>query len=90
MASSMFELIVYILCFLTSAMCAWQLLSSYWRQRQPLLLWSSICFCLLALNSFLVFIDIILLPNISLLSLRLGTNLLAVSVLLYGFVWESE
>ncbi|HUN39789.1 MAG TPA: DUF5985 family protein [Acetobacteraceae bacterium] len=86
----MFELLVYLLCFLTSATCAWLLLTSYRRQRQPLLLWSAACFCLLALNSALVFVDIILLPSISLLSLRLATNLVAVSVLLYGFVWESE
>lgn len=86
----MFEPIVYVMCFLTSAACAWLLLSSYRRLRQALLLWSAICFCLLALNSLLVFVDIILLPDISLLSLRLATNLLAVGVLLYGFVWESE
>ena len=86
----MFEPLVYATCFLTSAGCAWLLLSSYRRHRQGLLLWSAFCFCLLAFNSLLVFIDIILLPNVSLLSLRLATNLLAVSVLLYGFVWESE
>lgn len=45
---------------------------------------------LLALNSLLVFIDIILLPAVDLLPLRLATNLLAVGVLLYGFVWDSE
>jgi Family of unknown function (DUF5985) len=86
----MFELIVYALCFLTSAACAWLLLASYRRHRQALLLWSAACFTLLALNNFLVFVDIVLLPDISLLSLRLATSLLAVSVLLYGFVWESE
>jgi hypothetical protein len=86
----MFEPLVYAMCFLTSAACAWLLLSSFRHHRQPLLLWSAVCFCLLALNSFLVFIDIILLPDINLLSLRLATNLLAVGVLLYGFVWESE
>jgi hypothetical protein len=86
----MFELLVYMLCFLTSAACAWLLLASYRRQREPLLLWSALCFCLLALNSLLVFVDIVLLPNISLLPLRLATNLAAISILLYGFVWESE
>lgn len=86
----MFEPVVYALCFLTSGACAWLLLASYGRRRQPLLLWSAACFCLLALNSLLVFVDIIMLPKVSLLSLRLATNLAAVSVLLYGFVWESE
>jgi Family of unknown function (DUF5985) len=86
----MFEPFVYVLCFLTSAACAWLLLSSYRNHRQALLLWSAICFCLLALNSLLVFVDIILLPDTDLLPLRLVTDLLAVGVLLYGFVWESE
>ena len=31
-----------------------------------------------------------MLTNTSLLSLRLASSLLAVSVLLYGFIWESE
>jgi hypothetical protein len=90
MTSAMFEPFVYILCFLTSAACAWLLLSSYRSHRQGLLLWSAICFCFLALNSALVIVDIILLPSIDLEPLRLATNLAAVGVLLYGFVWESE
>ncbi|HUB10810.1 MAG TPA: DUF5985 family protein [Acetobacteraceae bacterium] len=86
----MFESAIYILCFLTSAACALLLLTSYRRQREPLLLWSALCFCLLALNNALVFIDIILLPDIDLLPLRQSAELFAVGVLLYGFVWESE
>ena len=86
----MFEPAVYMLCFLTSATCAWLLSSSYRRHRQGLLLWSAICFWLLALNSALVFIDLILLPNVDLLPLRQTTELFAIAVLLYGFVWESE
>ena len=34
MARPMFEAIVYVLCFLTSATCAWLLMSSYRRYRQ--------------------------------------------------------
>ena len=48
------------------------------------------CFSLLALNSLLVLVDIILLPDVDLLPLRLATNLLAIGMLLHGFVWESE
>ena len=86
----MFELAVYLLCTFTSALCAFLLLVSYRRNRQALLLWSSLCFCLLSLNSLLVFIDIIVLPAIDLSSWRLVTSLIAVSVLLYGFVWEID
>ena len=86
----MFEPAVYALCFLTSAACAWLLASSYLRHRQGLLLWSAICFCLLALNNALVFVDLILLPHIDLMPMRQITELSAIAVLLYGFVWESE
>lgn len=87
----MFESLVYVLCFLTSALCAWLLLASYRRRLQRLLLWSGLCFCLLALNSLLVFFDIVVLPTeINLTAVRLATTLFALVVLLYGFVWEVD
>ena len=85
-----FEAIVYLLCFGSSALCAFLLVNAFRRQREKLLLWSSICFCLLALNNLLVFVDIILLPDINLSPLRALTALAAISILLYGFVWESQ
>ena len=60
------------------------------RARDRLLLWSAICFSLLALNNLLVFIDIVLLPDVDLSVPRLVTSLAGVAVLLYGFVWEVE
>lgn len=86
----MFELVVYLLCTLTSALCAWLLMASYRRNRQALLLWSSLCFCLLSLNSLLVFVGMVVLPSFDLTFLRSATSLVAVSVLLYGFVWEID
>jgi len=86
----MFEAIVYALCFLTSATCAWLLISSYFRRGQRLLLWSASCFCLLAVNNFLVFADIIVLPATDLLPIRQLTSLLAITLLLYGFIWETD
>ena len=86
----MFEPVVYLLCTFTSALCAWLLFVSYRRNHQAFLVWSALCFCLLSLNSLLVFIDIILLPAIDLTSLRLASSAIAVGVLLYGFVWELD
>lgn len=85
-----FEAIVYLLCFGSGAVCALLLVSAFRRQREPLLLWSSICFSLLGLNNLLVFVDIILLPDVDLIPLRILSELAAVLVLLYGFVWESQ
>jgi len=73
-------------------MCSWLLWSSYRRYRQRLLLWSSLCFFALALNSLLVFVDIVIFPDpeIDLLPFRQATNLLAISFLIYGFIWEAD
>ena len=82
--------IIYLLCFFSSALCAYLLLTAYRRAQQRLLLWSAICFCLLSLNNLLVFVDIIMLPDIDLRAPRLITSLVAVATLIYGFVWETD
>jgi Family of unknown function (DUF5985) len=82
---------IYLLCLVTSAGCAYLLVRSYRETRTRLLLWSALCFVLLALNNLLVFIDLVLLPvTIDLIALRQLASLAAVGVLLFGFVWESE
>jgi hypothetical protein len=85
-----FGAIVYFLCFIASSLCASLLVSAYLRGRERLLLWSAICFCFLAINNLLVFVDIIVFPDLNLVSLRSLTSLTAVAVLLYGFIWEIE
>ena len=82
---------VYLLCAATSATCAILLLRGYRRQRSRLLLWSSLCFVLLALNNILLFVDLIVVPTSVDLSLWRGATALAgVSVLLFGLIWESK
>jgi hypothetical protein len=82
---------VYILGTLTTLLCALLLLRGYARGRQRLLLWSGLCFIGLTLNNGLVFIDLILLPtDIDLYVLRLATAAVAMLVLLYGLIWESD
>ena len=82
---------VYLLCAATSATSAILLLRGYRRQRSRLLLWSSLCFVLLALNNLLLFIDFIVVPTSVDLSLWRGATALAgVSVLLFGLIWESR
>ena len=81
---------VYLLCLLTSLACAVLLVRSYLRRREPLLLWSSACFILLALNNLVVVIDMLVLKEVDLTFWREATSLAAVCVLLWGFVWRSE
>ena len=82
--------LVYLLCFLTSAVCAGLLVRQYRRSSTPVLVWSAACFVLLALSNLLVVVDRLVVPDVSLRTVRLILTLLAVSVLLYGFIWESE
>ena len=79
------------MCSATSIACAILLLRGYIRQRTRLLLWSSLCFVLLALNNALLFIDLIVVPATTDLSLWRGlTALGGVGILLFGLVWESR
>jgi hypothetical protein len=82
--------IVYSLCLVTSLVCAVLLVRAYRASRSRLLLWSAICFVLLAANNLLVVVDVLMLPDIDLTLARQGAALAAVLVLLYGFVWEAR
>jgi len=88
--AAFFPTAVYILCFLTSATCAWLLGRSYLANRTPLLLWSSICFVFLALNNLALVLDMVFLPTYDLRLARLVLALAAVVSLIWGFVWEVE
>lgn len=88
--SQSFPTVVYCLCFLTSAACAYLLARNYARTGARLLLWSASCFTLLAANNLVVIVDLLVLPDIELGVLRLGFSLAAVIVLLVGFVWDLE
>lgn len=82
--------LVYLLCFLASALCAGLLARQYGRTRMPVLLWSAGCFVLLAASNLLVVVDQLILTEANLRPLRLVLTLMAVSVLLFGFIWEAE
>jgi hypothetical protein len=81
---------VYLLCMATSLLCAILLVRSYRTSRTRLLLWSALCFAGLTVNNFFLFVDVVVLPEINLLPMRQLSALLAIGVLLFGFIWESE
>lgn len=80
--------IVYVLCFATSAACAWLLGRNYRRTGARLLLWSALCFAVLAANNAVVVLDLVVFPNANFRLARLLLSLGAVSLLLFGFVWD--
>ena len=85
-----FPALVYLLCFLTSSACAILLARSYRRTGARLLLWSALCFLLLAVNNFVVILDLLVLPTVDFRLARLLLALSAVGVLLFGFIWDLE
>ena len=89
--TEIFATIVYLLCLLTIAACAWLLGRSYRRNGTRLLLWSSVCFVLLAANNLVLVLDLVVWPeDVDLRLLRLLLALAAVVALIWGFVWEVE
>jgi hypothetical protein len=87
-SGSNLEVIIYLLCVVTSLLCAYLLARAYRRAKTRLLIGSALCFALLAINNLVLAADVLLLPDIDLSVLQLLTSLSAVCVLLYAFIWE--
>ena len=90
MTAEIVPAVVYVLCFATSSACAWLLGRSFRRNRTRILFWSALCFVLLALNNLALVIDLLLLQDSDLRLPRSLIALVAVGVLLFGFVWDLE
>jgi hypothetical protein len=88
--TELFPTVVYVLCFVTSLVCAWMLGRSYVRSGTRLLLWSAICFGFLALNNLVLVLDLVVWPRLDLKLARALLALAAASSLIWGFVWEVE
>lgn len=82
--------VVYLLCALTSTFCAYLQVRSYHRQRTRLLLWSSACFVGLAVNNVMLFVDLVVVPDLDLSIIRTTFALGATLMLLVGLIWESK
>jgi len=75
---------------LTALLCAVLLIRRYLANRLRLLLWSGLCFAGLTLNNSLLFVDMVIVPDVSLFRLRLVIVALSMGVLLVGMIWDSE
>ena len=80
---------IYVLCALTSILCAALLLRGYLASRSRLLFWSSLCFVGLAVNNLLLLLDVLVFPDVDLSFWRSGSLLAAMMILLWGLVSES-
>lgn len=79
---------IYLLCALTSVICAALLIRSWIRSHARLLLWSSLCFVGLAVNNVLLFVDLVIFRDLDLASVRSIEALLSISILAIAMVWE--
>jgi hypothetical protein len=76
---------------LTTLLCAVLLLRGYAQSRAKLLLWSGLCFAGMTVSNALLFVDLVVLTDgTDLYLLRLATAAVAMLLLLYGLVWESD
>lgn len=82
--------LVYFLCALTSWTCAVLLLRAYFARHVRLLLWSGAAFCAFGLSNIILFIDLIVVPEVDLLLLRNCVTLTGVLLLLWGLIWEAS
>jgi hypothetical protein len=82
--------VIYLLCAITSLVCAVLLLRGYRRSGVRLLLWSGLCFVGFFLNNVLLFVDLRVVPTIDLAFIRMVPALVGIALLLYGLIWETE
>jgi Family of unknown function (DUF5985) len=81
---------LYILTCFTMLLCAILLLRAYFRVRRRLLLWSGLCFLGLTISNLVKIADLLIFIETDLYTYRIGTAALAMVLLIYGLVWESQ
>lgn len=82
--------IVFLLCAVTCIVCVALLWRGWRRSGVRLLLWTAACFAGLAINNILLFVDVVLVPDIDLALLRGLPALAGCATLLWAMVWESR
>ena len=82
--------VIYSLCALLALLCAVLLLQAYLKSRYRLLLWGGLCITGLTLSNALLVIDKLVIEDIDFSLARLITAFAAMSILLYGLIWDTE
>ena len=77
---------VYILCALTSLGCTVLLTGRYRKTRVDLLFWSAAAFFCFTITNIILFVDLVMVPDMDMILLRNGFTLVGVMVLLYGLI----
>lgn len=81
---------VYLLCAATCLLCAVMLFRGYSRTGVRLLFWSGLCFAGLMVDNIILYADVVIFPEVRLQVWRKVPGLIALVLLLYGLIWDSE
>jgi hypothetical protein len=83
--------IIYGLCAMTSALCAWLLLHAYRRTDYRLLFWCGLFFTISTFNNLLLVVDKLIFPvEVDLSVPRYLVALVALGILFRGVIFEEE
>jgi hypothetical protein len=82
--------VIYVLCAITSTLCAALLTRSYLRTRTRMLMWSALGFVGLAVNNILLFVDLAVVPDINLALPRNVAALVGMALIVVGLIWEDQ
>jgi hypothetical protein len=80
---------VFVLCALTSILCAVLLWRGWRRSGARLLLWAALCFVGFAVNNVMLVVDEVLVRDRDLQITRNLSSFAAVAILLVGLIWEA-
>ena len=86
----MFQLVVNLLGTVVAGLCALLLLRAYGAVRKRLLLWAGLCFAGLCAANGLLVADLFVVTDVDLYRARLAIAAVAMSMLVYGLVFESD
>jgi uncharacterized SAM-binding protein YcdF (DUF218 family) len=81
---------VNLLGALTCLLCSFLLFRAWGKVRKRLLFWSALCFAGLTISNTLVFVDLVLFPDVDLYPARLATAAVAMLLLLFGLIFGSD
>lgn len=82
--------LVYILCAATCLLCALLLLRGYRQSQVTLLFWSGLCFVGLMIDNIMLYVDVVVVPDVDLAIWRKLPGFVAMLLLVFGLVWESK
>jgi hypothetical protein len=85
-----FRIALFAIVPLTSFACMALLLRSYFQTKRRILLWATLCFVAQTVANMLLFVDLIVLPDVDLRAIRHAIALAGMVFLVYAFITESH